>query len=99
MLIKLSFLVSNPVKAGESCAGELSALICVEDLRLSTVRECFLQGFHAKFRLHRYGQPPSQNAACIPIHDGAEADVAVTIPPQPRKRIAAIRPKIADLTG
>jgi hypothetical protein len=27
------------------------------------------------------------------------ARVAVTIPPQPHKRIAAIRPKIADLTG
>jgi hypothetical protein len=55
--------------AGEGCAGELAALIGVEDLRLAEARQSFLQGRDAKRGIHGVGQPPSQHRSARPVHD------------------------------
>src|SRR6478752_4590376 len=44
--------------AGKGRAGELRALVGVEDVRPATMRESLLQGLDAEGRLHRDRQPP-----------------------------------------
>src|SRR5206468_1482165 len=57
--------------AGEGRAGELAALIGVEDVRLAVTSQRILQRLDAEYRLHRDRQPPRQHATAEPIeHDG-----------------------------
>ena len=62
--------------AGEGCAGELRALVGVEDLRLAVTSQGILQRLDAERRLHRDRQPPRQNPAAEPIEHDGEVDEA-----------------------
>src|SRR6202035_552153 len=57
--------------ASECRAGELAALIRVEDLRLAVVSESVLERLDTERRLHRDRYAPRQHATAEPIeHDG-----------------------------
>src|SRR2546430_895515 len=61
----------------ECRAGELTALIRVEDLRLAVARESVLQRLDAERRLHRDRDTPRQHATAEPIeHDGQVDETA-----------------------
>src|SRR5215217_8804526 len=62
--------------AGEVVAGELRALIGVEDLGLAMPGERLLQSLDAEGRLHGDRHPPGQNPAAEPIDHGGEIDEA-----------------------
>lgn len=49
-------------------AGELAALVGVENGRFAIYRHRLLQGFDAEVSLHGVRQLPRQNLACCPIH-------------------------------
>lgn len=57
---------------GEGFAGELAALIGVEDGRRSPAGNSLLHGIHAKLHVHRIGQSPSQDLAAVPVHHSAK---------------------------
>ena len=61
---------------GEGDAGELAALVGVEDLRRPVTRKCLFQGRHTKVRIKRVRQPPRQNLAARPIHDRDQIEKA-----------------------
>jgi hypothetical protein len=54
---------------GEVEAGELAALIGVEDLRPSVSSQRFLQRLHAEGGIHGVRQSPRQDVARRPVHD------------------------------
>jgi len=56
-------------RAGEVEAGELAALIRVEDLRLAVSSHRVAQGLDAEPGVHRVRQPPCQDMARRPVHD------------------------------
>jgi hypothetical protein len=57
--------------SGEGGAGELQALVRVEDLRLAVTGHRILKRLDAECRFHRDRQPPRQYATAEPIeHDG-----------------------------
>ncbi len=65
----------NAVSLQESrklLAGELAALIGVEDLRRAIPADRLLHGLHAEVRRQRIGQPPRQHPATRPIEDRTE---------------------------
>ena len=51
-------------------AGELRALVGVEDLRAPVTDQGLLEGLDTKVRLKGIGNPPGQNFAAVPVHDG-----------------------------
>jgi len=55
--------------AGEGEAGELAALVSVEDLGLAEARQGFLQAGDAEAGVHRVRQSPGQDLPACPIHD------------------------------
>ena len=55
--------------AGEVEAGELAALVGVEDLRLAVFGQRLSQGLDAEGGIHGVRQPPSENMARRPVHD------------------------------
>lgn len=57
---------------GEGFAGELAALIGVEDGRRSPAGNSLLHGIHAKLHVHRIGQSPSQDLTAVPVHHSAK---------------------------
>src|SRR3954470_22076666 len=61
-------------QAGERRAGELAALIGVEDLRLTVTSQGLLDCFDAE--LHRDRQPPGQDPPAEPVDHGGEVDEA-----------------------
>src|ERR1019366_9461168 len=63
--------------AGELGAGELTALIRVEDFRLAMLRQSFLQRLNAKLCLHGDRYSPSENPAAEPIDHGDEINKAL----------------------
>ena len=50
-------------------AGELAALIGVEDLGRAMTGDSPFQSFNAELSVHTVGQPPRQNLAAVPVHD------------------------------
>jgi len=63
--------------AGEGRAGELRALVGVEDVRLAVTGQSILQGLDAEGRLHRDRQPPRQDTTCRPVQHHGEIDEAL----------------------
>ena len=57
-------------------AGELAALIGVEDFRLAVAGDGFLKRIDAEIRGQRIGEPPGEHAAAGPIDDRHEIDEA-----------------------
>ncbi len=57
-------------------AGELRALVCVEDVRSSMVSERLLESLAAKVCRQRDRRLPGQDLAAEPIDDGSEVDEA-----------------------
>ena len=55
--------------AGERDAGELAALIGVEDLGNAEVFQSVRQRLQAEGGVHRVGQPPGQHPPARPVHD------------------------------
>src|SRR4249919_541141 len=51
----------------EHLAGELAALIGVEDLRPAVAAQSLLEGLDAERRLHGNRQPPGENPAAEPV--------------------------------
>jgi hypothetical protein len=62
--------------AGEIRAGELVALVGVEDLRLTVSGQRLLQRRHAERRVHRVRQPPGKNRSARPVDDGDQIEKA-----------------------
>jgi len=62
--------------ASESRAGELAALVRVEDLRLTVASESVLEGLDAERRLHRDRYSPRQHATAEPIEHDSQIDEA-----------------------
>jgi hypothetical protein len=59
-------------RAGEGGAGELAALVGVEDVRLAEARQGLLQRRDAERAVHGVGQPPGEHRPARPIHDRHE---------------------------
>jgi hypothetical protein len=55
-------------RAGKFVAGELTALIRIENIRCPVTCDHFLQGFYAKAGVHRVRQAPAQYFATMPVH-------------------------------
>ena len=55
--------------AGEVEAGELAALVGVEDIRAAVTVQGFFQGLDAEGGIHGVRQPPCEHMACRPVHD------------------------------
>src|SRR5258708_23443101 len=55
--------------AGEVVAGELAALVGVEDLRPTKASERFLERLDAEIGAERVRQPPGQYRTTVPVHD------------------------------
>ncbi len=51
-------------------AGELAALIGIDDLGFAVPRERFLQRLDAEVGVHRVGESPGQNLSAVPVHHG-----------------------------
>lgn len=58
--------------SGKFAAGELAALVSIEDFRRAATRDRFLQGLDAEIGGQRVRQAPSQNPATVPIDDGGQ---------------------------
>lgn len=56
----------------EPRTGELAALIGIEDVRSAVFRHRFFQGLGAELDVHRIAEPPGQDHAAEPVHDGDE---------------------------
>ena len=54
----------------ELLAGELAALIGIEDLRDASMGDRLLNGLEAEVGRQRVGEPPDQHAATGPVEDG-----------------------------
>ena len=59
--------------AGEGLAGELAALVGVEDL-WPTLAQGLFQSRNTEVYLQGVGQPPSQHVAAVPVHDGHQVE-------------------------
>src|SRR3990172_4411730 len=55
--------------SSEGLAGELGALVTVEDLR-HPLPEGFFQGLYAEVRVQSVGQLPVEHVPAVPVHDG-----------------------------
>jgi hypothetical protein len=62
--------------AGEVGAGELTALIGVENLRLTESPQRLFQGLDTEVGMQRVRTPPGQNRSRMPIHDRHQGDEA-----------------------
>ena len=62
--------------AGEVVAGELAALVGVEDLGPAVPRERFFEGLDAELRAERVRQPPRQHRTAHPVHDHHQIEEA-----------------------
>src|ERR1700761_7526854 len=80
-------------QAGEGRAGELRALIGIEDLRLAVSGQSIFQRLDAQRRLHRDRQPPRQNPAGRPVEHNGEIDESARHREWSKKRISASPPR------
>ena len=55
---------------GERLAGELAALIAIEDARRPIALQGLLQCVNAEVRIQGVRYPPGQHTATVPVHDG-----------------------------
>src|ERR1019366_9218930 len=78
---------------GELGAGELAALIRVEDFRLAMFRQSLLQRLDAELGLHGDRYPMAEHPAAEPIDHGDEIDKAVRQGEWSKKRISASPPR------
>src|SRR6202042_2695300 len=62
--------------AGERRAGELRALVRVEDVRLAMKGQSIRQRFDAECRFHRDRYAPRQHATAEPVEHDGQIDVA-----------------------
>src|SRR5439155_25818515 len=63
-------------QAGELGAGELAALVGVEDLRPAVFGERLLDRLEAELDFHRDREPPSLDPAAEPVDHGGKVDEA-----------------------
>jgi hypothetical protein len=63
-------------RAGKVVAGELAALVGIEDLGPAVPQERFFEGLDAEFRAERVRQPPRQHGAAHPVHDDHQVEEA-----------------------
>lgn len=61
---------------GKGIAGELTALIRIEDRRRSPAGNGLLHGLHAKPHIHGVGQPLGQHLTAVPIDHGTQIEPA-----------------------
>src|SRR5215470_9087444 len=64
-------------RAGERRAGELAALVGVEDFRLAVTSQGIFKGRNTERGLHGDRQPPRQHTATEPIEHDGEVDKAL----------------------
>ena len=62
--------------AGEAVAGELVALVSIEDLGPVVARERFLERLDTKLGAEGIRQPPGQHGAAYPIHNDHQIEEA-----------------------
>lgn len=62
---------------GEGLAGELAALVRIENLRFAIARQSFLERFHAKVGLQRDRDPVAEDLAAEPVNDSDKIDEAL----------------------
>ena len=63
--------------AGEVGAGELAALVGVENLRPAEPPQRLFQGIDAEVGVQRVRSSPGQHRPRVPVHDGDQVDEAV----------------------
>ena len=63
-------------QVGEIAAGELAALIRVEDFRLAETSHCFTDRLEAEVSGEGVGKSPGQDLAAVPVDDGNQIDEA-----------------------
>ena len=63
-------------RAGKVVAGELAALIRIEDLRPAMEPQSLVGRLDAEIHLERDRQSPSQDTACEPVHDRGQIEEA-----------------------
>src|SRR5512137_2784988 len=71
----------NSISLEKACkfgAGELAALVRVEDIRAATKRYSFLQCFYTEVRCQRVRKPPGKNSAGIPVLNDKQISKAST---------------------
>ena len=61
---------------GEIVAGELAALVGIEDLRPAVLGERFLECLDTELRAERVRQPPRQHGTAHPVHDHHQVEKA-----------------------
>ena len=66
--------------AGKAVAGELRALVGIEDFRHAVGLDGLFQTVHTEPGIHRVRQPPCQYLAAVPIDDRDQIDKAVQQP-------------------
>src|SRR5438477_10744990 len=64
--------------ASEGLAGELTALVGVEDLRLAEALKRLLEGRDAERHIHGIGQPKSQHRPRRPVADRHQIEKALS---------------------
>ena len=62
--------------SGKREAGELAALVGIEDPRPAVALQGFSQGFDAEAGIQGVGQPPGEHSAGGPVHDGYQVQEA-----------------------
>src|SRR5580704_18401448 len=62
---------------GEIIAGELAALVGIEDLRPAVLGERFLECLDTELRAERVRQPPRQHGTAHPVHDHHQVEEAL----------------------
>src|SRR6266581_3051642 len=55
-------------RSGEGCAGDLAALVRIEDVGLAEAGERRLESRDAKRHVHRVGEPTREHGAAHPVH-------------------------------
>ena len=63
--------------AGEVVAGELAALVGIEDLGAAVASESFLECIDTKISAERVGQSPRQHRSAHPVHDDHQVEEAI----------------------
>ena len=80
-----STIHADPQRVGlqgvdEVMAGELSALIGVENLRDPKPTHRLLETVHAESRIQRIAEPPGEHLATIPVHNGDQVPKPMSEP-------------------
>src|SRR5664279_4183912 len=65
---------------GEHRAGELRALVAVEDFRRAVVAQGVLQAINTEYRFHAVADPPTEHAPRVPVDDRHQVGKATRQP-------------------